>query len=324
MTPRNWITVAAGAGLLIALIGTFAPKIYAEIFMAGEVMHWDPAPSPADPAAFEPRPGAAAGVIVDGFWRVEQIGPGTWAIGEPADAPDNYEYLLVGARRALLIDAGATMTHDIHRAIAGLTTLPVTVIPSHLHFDHTNGLAFFRSIALIDLPETRAQANGNVVQPGRYQYEGWSPPRFTVTEWIPPGGSIDLGGRRVEVLSTPGHTTSSVSIWDSAQKSLYTGDLIYPTTLYAFSPDSSLSSYVATLDRLAATLPSDARLYGAHCCRNDAPPQAPWLGVHDLRDASVAIAKVQSGTAESRGFLIRRFPVNARMTLLTLYPFANR
>ena len=145
-----------------------------------------------------------------------------------------------------------------------------------------------------------------------------------MTQWIKPDETIDLGGRSVTILSTPGHTTRSVSIWEPAGRRLYTGDTIYPTTLYAFAPDSSLSTYVATIDRLLALLQPDTRLYGAHCCRNDAPPQALWLSTSDLEDTRAAIKRIQAGDLEGRGFIIRRFPVNDRMTMLTLYPIANR
>ena len=317
----GWLAVAAGAAALLVALAPFA---FAELTMAAATLETNIMPAPANPAQFRPLPGRAAGTVVDGHWRVEKIGPGTWAIGEPAADPDNYEYLLAGNRRALMIDSGATRNHDIRRAIAGLTALPVTVIPTHLHHDHTNGLGHFRDIALIDLPETRARAQGNDVHMGRYQYARPEPVDFTVTQWVKPGETIDLGGRSVTILSTPGHTTNSVSVWEPAGKRLYTGDFLYPTTLYAFAPDSSLSTYVTTIDRLLALLPRDARLYGAHCCRNDAPPQAPWLSTSDLEDTRAAIKRIQSGDLEGRGFIIRRFPVNSRMTMLTLYPLANR
>ena len=324
MQRRKWaglLAVGTGvAGLLLA----FAPYAFAELTMVAARLAINVMPAAANPAQFQPLPGIAAGTVVEGYWRVEKIAPNTWAIGEPANEPDNYEYLLVGKHRALLIDSGATREHDISRVIAGLTALPVTVIPSHLHHDHTNGLGFFRDIALIDLPETRGRAQGNDVRLGRYQYARWGPVDFTVTKWIKPGETIDLGGRSVTILSTPGHTTNSVSVWESAGKRLYTGDFLYPTTLYAFAPDSSLSTYVSTIDRLLALLPPETRLYGAHCCRNDAPPQAPWLSTTDLQDTRAAIKQIQAGELESRGFIVRRFPVNSRMTILTLYPLANR
>jgi hydroxyacylglutathione hydrolase len=317
----GWMTVAAGAAALLFALMPFA---FAELLMAAAPFGVNVMPAAENPAQFQPLPGKAAGVVVDGHWRVEQIGPATWAIGEPANAPDNYAYLLAGTRRALLIDSGATTDHDIRRAIAGLTALPVTVIPSHLHHDHSNGLGHFRDIALIDLPDTRRRAQGDHVRLSRYQYGRWSPPDFRVTQWVKPDATIDLGGRSVTILSTPGHTTSSVSVWEPAAKRLYTGDFLYPTTLYAFAPDSSLSTYVTTIDRLLALLPPDTRLYGAHCCRNDAPPQAPWLSTSDLADTRAAIERIEAGALDGRGVIIRRFPVNQRMTLLTLYPLANR
>ena len=180
-------------------------------------------------------------------------------------------------------------------------------------------------MALIDLPQTRARAIGNRVALTRYDFINNDPVSFPVSEWIKPDGVIDLGGRRVRVLSTPGHTASSISVYDQPNKLLFTGDFLYPTSLFAFMPDSSLSAYVASADRILAALPKDARLFGAHCCRNDGPPQAPWLSLGDLADARDAIRRIEAGTAkDGTGTVIRRYPVNARMTLLTLYPFANR
>ncbi len=322
----GWRWIVLAIGLLAAVVAAalaWMPVLYAQVFIANGTLPLG-APPPENPAAFRPLPGPAQGTVVNARWRVQQIAPETWAIGEPQDAPDNYEYLLVGQTRALLIDAGSTPDHDIRPVLAGLTKLPVTVIPSHLHFDHTNGIGHFDHVALIDLPETRARADAaGWVTLSRLQYMDKHPPRFHVTDWIKPDTTVDLGGRKVTVLNTPGHTASSISVWDPAARLLFTGDYIYPTSLYAFLPDSSLSAYVATADRLLGFLPADAKLYTAHCCRNDATPGAPWLQVQDLRDVRSAVQAVRDGQAHGRGLLIRRFPVNARMTLLTLYPFGN-
>jgi glyoxylase-like metal-dependent hydrolase (beta-lactamase superfamily II) len=271
--------------------------------------------------------GAPLGRVVAGYWRVSEITPGTWAIGEPADAPDNYEYLLVGTTRALLIDAGAT-ARDLRPVLRELTSLPVTAIPTHLHFDHTNGLRHFDSVALVDVPETRARLQDGRIHLSRYQVlaspDGTEPARFPVTEWVPPEGWIDLGGRRVQVISTPGHTATSVSIHDPASRQIFTGDFLYTTTLYAFMVDSSLADYQATLRRLLERLPEGTTLYGAHCCRSDGPPGPPWLNLQDARDAERAVAAIRAGDVRGEGLLLRRFPVNAQMTMLTLYPFGNR
>jgi glyoxylase-like metal-dependent hydrolase (beta-lactamase superfamily II) len=313
--------VATVLALLVGLGLAFAPIVYAELAMALD--RFDV--SLLSPPATAPLPGIPAGMAVDGYWQVQQIAPDTWAIGEPSNELDNYEYLLVGQSRALLIDAGATI-RDIHPVLTRLTRLPLTVIPSHLHSDHTNGLRYFTSIALVDIPETRAQVRDGVFHIRRYQYMDLTArsPAFRVTEWVKPNGYIDLGGRRVRVLWTPGHTTTSVSIYDPAAKLLFTGDYICMTSLYAYLPDSSLSAYATTADRLLAIIPADTIIYGAHCCRNDAPPEAPWLDMNDLRDVRRAVENIRSGKGQGGGIILRRLPVNARMTIVTLYPFGNR
>jgi hypothetical protein len=46
--------------------------------------------------------------------------------------------------------------------------------------------------------------------------------------------------------------------------------------------------------------------------------------MNDLRDLKTGVANIRSGKANGRGFVLRRFPVNPEMTILTLYPFGNR
>jgi glyoxylase-like metal-dependent hydrolase (beta-lactamase superfamily II) len=323
MNYLKWIGISILILALLAAAGlAFAPTVYVELVHATHSRPGWPAPLISGASL----PGTARGMVVDQYWRVQQIAPDTFAIGEPQGDLDNFEYLLIGRNRALLIDAGST-ARDIHPALAALTQLPITVIPTHLHSDHTNGLRNFDSIALIDLPETRARVIDGKVHLGRYQYLGTggeTAPVFPVSEWVKPDGYIDLGERRVQVMSTPGHTRTSISVLDPAAHLLFTGDFLYTTTLYAFLPDSSLTTYVRTSDKLLAALPGDTVIYGAHCCRNDEPPGAPWLGMNDLKDARQAVENILAGKADSRGLILRRFPVNGRMTIVTFYPFGNR
>jgi hydroxyacylglutathione hydrolase len=272
-------------------------------------------------------PTLAAGAMVDDYWAVQRIDEDTIAIGEPRYYQVNYSYLILGRERALLFDSG-TATRDIRPVVTALTSLPVTVMASHLHFDHFAGIAAFPSVAMIDLPETRADVTDGVFAPGRYEYLGMAdhlrPPSVRVTQWIAPDGVIDLGGRQLTVLHTPGHTPSSVSLYDAAHRQLFAGDFVYPDTLYAFLPGASRSAYRATTRRLLSMLPPDTRLWTAHCCRANEKTSAPWLSVPDLADLDRALADMQSGRARSTGFFPRRFPVNGQMTIATGFAWNNR
>ncbi len=145
-----------------------------------------------------------------------------------------------------------------------------------------------------------------------------------MAEWLKPGDTIDLGGRKLKVLSTPGHTPSSVSLYDPAGRRLFTGDYIYPTTLYAFGPGASRSAYHRTARRLLASIPADTILWTAHCCRAGEGIAAPWLTMKDLADVDAALMRVKNGEARSTGFYPRRYPVNREMTLATGFPWTNR
>jgi hydroxyacylglutathione hydrolase len=315
---RVVLSTAAAIAVLAGLVLYFAPYTIPEIpgFTASYNI--------VDPA----KPDLAAGQMVDDYWAVQPIDANTTAIGEPRYYQQNYAYLIMGEHRALLFDAGSGTRDNITHIVASLTSLPVTVMPSHLHFDHTGGIKPFTSIAMIDLPETRADVTNERFTIGRYEFhgmrDGLTPPTFTVTEWLKPGATIDLGARTLTVLSVPGHTPTSVALYDPASHQLFSGDFIYPTTLYAFLPGSSLSAYRATTKRLLAMLPADTRIWTAHCCRANEKISAPWLTMKDLKDLDSALTEIDAGRSHSTGFFPRRFPVNDQMTIFTGFPWNNR
>jgi glyoxylase-like metal-dependent hydrolase (beta-lactamase superfamily II) len=313
-----WLTGLLG--FIVVILGTAAaaaPYVYAELY------------STEEPHAIvtRGRPVLGQGRMVDDYWVVQQLDPVTYAIGEPRYYQGNYAYLLLGTKHALLFDSGSG-TRDISHVVARLTRLPVTVVPSHLHYDHLGGIAPFSSVAMLDIPAMRAIVRDGRLEVGRYDYlgfiDGRRPPLVRVTEWIKPGGVIDLGGRTVTLLHTPGHNLRSISLFDPARRQLFAGDFIYPTTLYASLPGGSLSAYEQTASRLLTTLPADTRIWAAHCCRVGEKIAAPWLTMRDLRDLDYALREIEAGEAEGSGFYPRVYPVNREMTLATGFPWNNR
>ena len=318
MRIANAAAVIVGLALVgLVLAAAYAPYVDAEL---GPWIHHyaivDPAPAKL-----------AKGRMVDDYFAVEDLGAGTYAIGEPRYYQQNYAYLIVGQKRALLFDSGSG-TRDITPVVKALTSLPVTVMVSHLHFDHLGGIKPFDHVAMIDLPWTRADVSGGRFRPSRYEYlgfvDGRTAPAPQIAEWLAPGASIDLGGRTLTVLSTPGHTPTSAGLYEAATHRLFIGDYIYPTTLYAFLPGASLSAYHQTAQRLLTTLPADTILWTAHCCRKDGGISAPWLAMNDLRDLDAALMRVKAGQAQAKGFYPRVYPVNDEMTLATGFPWNNR
>jgi glyoxylase-like metal-dependent hydrolase (beta-lactamase superfamily II) len=315
---KRIVIISVGVLVLgVVVVALFAPYVY------GELAVWMEPHTIIDSTSAK----LAKGRMVDDYFAVEDLGADTFAIGEPRYYQQNYSYLIVGETRAVLFDSGSG-TRDISGVVSTLTTLPITVILSHLHFDHLGGVGPFGHVAMIDLPETRADVSGAYFKPGRYEYMGFydgrAAPSFRVEEWLAPGAVVDLGGRALKVLSTPGHTPSSVALLDATNRRLFIGDFIYPTTLYAFLPGASLSAYQATARTLLGSLPEDTVLWTAHCCRKNEGVAAPWLSIADLRALDAALTAVRAGQAKATGFYPRVFPVNGQMTLATGFPWNNR
>src|ERR1700751_2103723 len=204
--------------LALALAACFAPYVYPELeyWLHGKEL------------ALVPEPAVAVtGRWHDDYFVLEEIDPTTVAIGEPRYYQGNYSYLIIGHRRAVLFDAG-TGTRDLVPVVGSLTAPPVTVIPSHLHFDHVGALGRLDRTALLDAPSLRARARDSRLTLGRYEFLGFledlAPPTLRVNEWWAAGSAVDLGGRRIHVLSTPGHTPTSVSLYDEQRRQLFLGD----------------------------------------------------------------------------------------------------
>ena len=283
-----------------------------------------------------PRPGVpVAGRWFDDYFVIEDLDASTFAIGEPRYYWGNYSYLIIGDRKAILFDAG-TGTRDIVPVVRSLTRLPVTVIPSHLHYDHVGALGRFESTALLDSPALRARARNSLLTLERYEFLGFiqdlAPPTFRVDQWWPANSAVDLGNRRIRVLSTPGHTPTSVSLYDEQRRQAFVGDFVYPSTLYAFYPGASRSTYLVTTRQLLALLDPQARIYTAHMADLPAPVRAPVLEVADLRHLEQtlqaierhAIRPISSADPLPVVFFPRVFPVRGPMTFATGYVWNNR
>ena len=229
--------------------------------------------------------------LEDGYYQVEALDDQTFAIGEPLYEQQNWSFLLLGTDRALLFDTGSyfgDLTGVVGRRVQGR----LTAMPSHMHYDHLGNVLRFDHVALPDLPLLRACAVGNDVEPTETLFlgvhEDRQAPRFHVAEWLEIGSRIDLGGRVVELLHTPGHTPDSVSLWEPVRDRLYASDFLCRGQLYGHTPGARLDHYLATARRIAAMIGPGTSIYGAHGnagpnkTGGDRPSEPPLLDQDDL------------------------------------------
>ncbi len=259
-----------------------------------------------------------------GWFDVYRIEAGVFALVEANQFQEAISYLIVGTERALLFDTGIGLV-PIRPVVEQLTKLPVEVLNSHTHYDHVGGNPEFDRILALDTPYTRANQRGFPHQElaGEVAAEsfcrgapvGADTAAFHTRPWQPSriiadGDTINLGGRRLEILQVPGHTPDAVALLDRANGLLWTGDSYYDATIWLYVPETDLDSYERSIARLAALAPTLKRLLPAHNTVSADPAH--------LRLAKEAIREVRSGAAkgveQSGNRTVFRFPDFAILT----------
>lgn len=206
--------------------------------------------------------------------NVTELAKNTWRI---EDAGMVSQYLLAGEEKALLIDAGWGIG-DLSARVAGLTSLPLTVINTHGHPDHTCGNYRFDNVRIhkADVPMLKKNFSPKVrhdlIQrfkemplPEGFSEEAWV--HAPLRRFVPFTGpqTFDLGSRWVDVIETPGHTPGSICLYDRNEHWLFTADnLIEGTTLLNLPDSEPLSIYLNSVNKLAAMADKVEALYPAH------------------------------------------------------------
>jgi glyoxylase-like metal-dependent hydrolase (beta-lactamase superfamily II) len=202
-------------------------------------------------------------VATDGYFEVSRIDPDTYAIHESHYWQRNVMYVLKGENRAILFDTGSG-TRDLAWLADKVTKKPMTAVASHMHYDHIGSHGSFAQVAMIDLPETRAAMKDDWYSPPVAKSLYGFADGFHVTEWWKPGDTIDIGGRRIDVVHVPGHSTDSIALVDRQRGYAFVGDMLYGGTLLANLPGSDVATYLDSTRRLLRDFPEIKVVFGAH------------------------------------------------------------
>jgi hydroxyacylglutathione hydrolase len=156
-----------------------------------------------------------------------------------------FMFLLFGRSAAVLLDTGATaeprffpLRRTVDAIIGGwLARHPrpgdyrLLVLHTHSHADHVAADGQFAG-----RPHTVIVSAGH---DAAWEYFGFTANPGLVAQ-------VDLGGRVLDCLPTPGHHKAAVTYYDRYTGILFTGDTIYPGRLYVFDwPD-----FTASISRL--------------------------------------------------------------------------
>ncbi|WP_352426051.1 MBL fold metallo-hydrolase [Aminomonas paucivorans] len=237
-----------------------------------------------------------------GWFEVYRVAPGVFALYEDGQFEETLSYLILGKERAVLLDTGDGIG-DIRALTEELTDLPVSVVNTHHHIDHVAQNYRFDDVALFDDPYARRAAErgfsheeaAELIREGLVRKPfpaGFDPatyhmPPFRVTRWLHQGDEIDLGGRVLEVIHTPGHSSDSICLLDREARLLWTGDLFYTGSVYTYLPGGNLDQFVESYEKILRRWDEYDRLLPSH--------NEPWVEKELLREAHGLAVQVRSG-----------------------------
>lgn len=188
--------------------------------------------------------------------------------------------LVVGDKRAALIDCGMGVAQTLRKVVEGLTNKPIDCILTHGHPDHAGAATLFDQVYMnqedvpllpVSLsPERRLgdveHSTGNdpeIMAFCRENYVDCSGFTFTHFE---DGHIFDLGGVRLEAIHIPGHTPGSMALLNREENYVLLGDAVNARTALINSPGNGLGllRYKEGIERLCSNINEETRIYTGH------------------------------------------------------------
>lgn len=244
--------------LLLAVVLFLIPlKAFSEIVPGSMDVHWDEGAANCATSTQPPL-------------QVHDYNDRTFILRENLcktfEAP--FMYLLVGSKKALLIDSGDVADPSqvpLAKTVIGVLPengpdkIPLLVVHTHRHLDHRAGDAQFAHVENVDVV-------GYDVDSVR-KYYGF-------TNWPNGLAHINLGDRIVDVIPTPGHSETEVSFYDGETGLFFSGDFLAPCRLLI----DDTKTDIASAEKAAAFAQDHTITYvlGGHIEKDSAGNLFPW------------------------------------------------
>ncbi len=196
---------------------------------------------------------------------VDTVAPGVLRLSEAvvSERERAYFYLLIGHDADCLIDGGWGFCSSLD-ALRPDRSKPLLAIATHSHFDHIGLLhlagtryghpaeaAVFAdphpvaTQALPYLDGLEALAGGGRIDPASVRQRA-----CPLDALLAEGGTVDIGGRALTVLHTPGHSPGSLTILDAANGLLFCADVVHDGHIWDDIPGTDRGALLRSHDRL--------------------------------------------------------------------------
>jgi glyoxylase-like metal-dependent hydrolase (beta-lactamase superfamily II) len=167
---------------------------------------------------------------------------------------------LVGSRELAIIDPGPDLPDHIDALLAAIGGRAVAaILVTHTHRDHSPAAGPLREITGAPIIGCAPLALDGLGPQAEASFDrAYAPDRIFADE-----ESIEVDGRRITALHTPGHTSNHLCFADETSGALFSGDHVMGwSTSVVIPPDGSMGAYMRSLEKLRQR--RDRIYYPAH------------------------------------------------------------
>ena len=188
------------------------------------------------------------------WFTTDKIDSNSYIISEYRHWEETHCYLLSGTKRSLLIDTGLGVC-DIADEVNKLTSLPVTAVATHIHWDHIGGHACYPDFYAheaelnwldgefpLSIETVREMVLDRCEAPEDFRIENYTMFQGRPTRVLRDGDTIDLGGGAVLSYLAP------LEEYDDMNNNSLVGRLVYGKRAFLFTGDAERKSENAILE----------------------------------------------------------------------------
>jgi hydroxyacylglutathione hydrolase len=161
----------------------------------------------------------------------------------------NFAYVIHDGEFAAVVDPSGDV-EKILNVIGDKTLTPVSIMVTHSHFDHIDGIDAFRNEFPVPV-YMHKNARGRVSV------------HYDITNLLEDGDTIDVGKVSVKVLYTPGHIDDAVCFYVKKENSLISGDTLFVEGCGRVNSEEDAETLYESLQRLKE-LPDDTKVFPGH------------------------------------------------------------
>jgi glyoxylase-like metal-dependent hydrolase (beta-lactamase superfamily II) len=145
--------------------------------------------------------------------------------------------------------------------------------------------------------------------PMEFDPDNFYAPPYNVTRWLKDGERIDLGGRILEVIHTPGHSSNHLCILDKQARYLFTGDIYYTGGVTSYLPGGNHHNFVNSCQKLVELMSHYDYLMPAHNepLVEKEQMKEMYMAARRIRNNSITEYTIHRSVAVNYDLIIRKY-----------------